>query len=102
MVTKVPVDGTYEFPRLELTAMPDNIAWLIKDINKLDDHRRNMMEELKVLRDITMFYNTRHPELHSRTPTDNLKEDTKTNTTRQRGEDLTEPPEMDDEVKKNN
>ena len=45
--------------------MSDNIAWLIQDIGKLDGHRRNMMEELKVLRDITMFYNERHPELHA-------------------------------------
>ena len=70
MVTRVQVDSTYEFPRSELAAMSDNIAWLIKNIDKLDGHRRNMMEELKVLRDITMFYKERHPELHARTQSD--------------------------------
>ena len=49
MVNSVPVDSNYKFPRSELAAMYDNIAWLIKDIDKLDGHRRNMMEELKVL-----------------------------------------------------
>ena len=101
MVTKIPVDGTYEFPRSKLAAMSDNIEGPIKDIDKLDNHRRNMMEELKVLRDITMFYNTRHPELHVRTRTDNLKKDNKKNSTRQPGEDLTEPQKTDEEVKKN-
>ena len=33
--------------------MSDNIAKLIQDIDKLDGHGQNMMEELKVLRDIT-------------------------------------------------
>ena len=56
MVTSVPVDMNYEFPHTELAAMSDNIAKLIQDINKLDGHLRNMMEELKVLRDITLFY----------------------------------------------
>ena len=59
------------------------------------------MEELKVLRDITMFYNTRHPELHARTHTGDLMEDNEKNSTRQRGEDLTEPRQTDIEVKKN-
>ena len=31
----------------------------------MDDHRRNMMDELKVLRDVTLFYNERYPELRS-------------------------------------
>ena len=35
--------------------MSNNIAWLIQDIDKLDGHRWNMMEELKVLRYITLF-----------------------------------------------
>ena len=52
MVTSVPV-----------AAMSDNIAKLIQDIDKLDGHRRNMMEELNVLRDITLFYQEQHPEL---------------------------------------
>ena len=56
MVTSVPVDMTYEFPRTELAAMSKTIAKLIQDIDKLDGHRRNMMEELKVLHDITLFY----------------------------------------------
>ena len=101
MVTRVPVDTSYEFPRSELTAMSDNIAWLIKDINKLDSHRRNMMEELKVLRGITMFYNTRHPELHRRTEPDNLEEDNDKNPPGQHREDLTERTETDNEVKIN-
>ena len=63
MVTSVPVDQSYYFPRTELAAMSNNIAWLIQDIDKLDGHRQNMMEELKVLRDITLFYNERHPKL---------------------------------------
>ena len=65
MVTSIPVDQSYDFPWTELAAMSDNIAWLIQDIDKLDGHRRNMKEELKVLRDITLFYNERHPELHA-------------------------------------
>ena len=64
MVTSIPVDASYEFPRTELTAMSRNIAQLIQDIDRLD--QRNMMEELKVLRDITLFYQERHPELRWR------------------------------------
>ena len=41
MVTKVPVDQN-EFPRAELAAMSNNIAWLIQDIDKLDGYRHNM------------------------------------------------------------
>ena len=63
VVTSVPVDMTYEFPLTELAAMSNTIAKLIQDIDKLDGHRRNMMKELKVLRDITLFYHERHPEL---------------------------------------
>ena len=64
-MTSISVDQSYDFSRTELAAMSDNIAWLIQDIDKLDGHRRNMMEELKVLHDITLFYNERHPELHA-------------------------------------
>ena len=74
--------------------MSDNIAWLIKDINKLDGHRRNMMEELKVLRDITQFYNERHPELHD-------KEDNTLNPTRQHSSSLEKPKKQDKTSKKN-
>ena len=56
MVTSVSVDASYEFPCTELTAMSSNIAQLIQDIDRLDIHQRNMIEELKVLRDITLFY----------------------------------------------
>ena len=85
MVTCVPVDKTYEFPRSELAAMSDNIAWLIQDIDKLDGHRRNMMEELKVLRDITLFYNERHPELHVTVTPAKEQEDNIEEPTRQHG-----------------
>ena len=57
------MDQSYDFPWTELAAMSDNIAWLIQDIDKLDGHWHNMIVELKVLRDITLFYNERHPEL---------------------------------------
>ena len=50
MVTRVPVDDNYNFPRTELAAMTTNIAGLIDDIDRLDRYRRNMMEELQVLR----------------------------------------------------
>ena len=63
-MTSIPVDQSYDFPWTELAAMSDNIAWLIQDIDKLDGHRQKM-EELKVLRDITFFYNKRHPELQA-------------------------------------
>ena len=65
MVTCVPVEESYDFPRTELTAMAGNIARLIEDINRLDINRRNMMEEFKVLRDVTLFYNKQHPELRA-------------------------------------
>ena len=65
MVTKVPVDKSYNFPRTELEAMTYNIAGLIDDIDRMDNYRRHMMEELQVLRDVTLFYNERHPELRS-------------------------------------
>ena len=48
--------------------MSSNIAQLIQDIDRRDLHRRNMMKELKVLRDITLFYNERHPELRAAEP----------------------------------
>ena len=63
MVTRVLVDASYDFPRTELAAMSSNIARLIDDIDRLDLHRLNLMEELKVLRDITLYYNEQHPEL---------------------------------------
>ena len=62
MVTSVQVDASYDFPRTELAAMSINIARLIEDFDRLDLHRRNMMEELKVLRDITLYCNKQHPE----------------------------------------
>ena len=45
--------------------MAKNIARLIDDIDRLDINRRNMMDELQVLRDVTLFYNEKHPELRS-------------------------------------
>ena len=60
----MPVDENYDFPRSELAAMAKNIARLIEDIDRLDINRRNMMDELQVLRDVTLFYNEAHPELH--------------------------------------
>ena len=83
MVTSIPVDMSYEFPRTELAAMSDNIAKLIQDIDKLDGHRRNMMEELKVLRDITLFYHERHPELRAAGSTRQPAEDINEESTRQ-------------------
>ena len=65
VVTKVPVDKHYNFPRTELEAMTYVIAGLIEDIGRMDDYRRHMMDELQVLRDVTLFYNERHPELRS-------------------------------------
>ena len=63
VVTCVAVDENYNFPRSELAAMAKNISRLIDDIDRLDINRRNMMDELKVLRDVTLFYNEAHPEL---------------------------------------
>ena len=83
VVTRVPVDNSYNFPRTELAAMTKNIAGLIDDIDRLDKHRRNMMEELQVLRDVTLFYE-RHPELRSavrRTPTEDPEARGKTDST---------------------
>ena len=57
VVTCVPVDASYDFPRTELAAMSSNIARFIEDIDRLDINRRNMMEELKILRDVTLYYN---------------------------------------------
>ena len=65
VVTCVPVDEDYNFPRSELAAMAKNIARLIDDIDRLDINRRNMMDKLQVLRDVTLFYNEKHPELRS-------------------------------------
>ena len=63
--------------------MSDNIARLIQDIDKLDGHKRNMMEELKVLRDITLFYHEWHPELRTAESTTRPEEDTNEESTRQ-------------------
>ena len=69
-------------------AMSSNIAQLIQDIDRLDLHRRNMMEELKVLRNITLFYHERHPELRAaETPT--AAEDTRDGSTRQHDTEAT-------------
>ena len=38
---------------------------MIEDIGRMDYYRRNMMDELKVLWDVTLFYNERYPELRS-------------------------------------
>ena len=57
------MDENYNFPRSELAVMAKNIARLIDDIDRLDINRRNMMDELQVLRDVTLFYNEKHPEL---------------------------------------
>ena len=65
MVTHFPVDASYDFLHTELAAMSGNIAKLIEDIERLDLHRRSMMEELKVLRDVTLYYNEQHPELRA-------------------------------------
>ena len=65
VVTTVPVDKNYNFPKTELEAMTYEIAGMIEDIGRMDDYRRNMMDELKVLRDVTLFYNERYPELRS-------------------------------------
>ena len=65
VVTCVAVNENYDSPRSELAAMAKNISRLIEDIDRLDINRRNMMDELKVLRDITLFYNEQHPELRT-------------------------------------
>ena len=84
MVTSVPVDASYDFPRTELAAMSNNIARLIEDIDRLDLHRRNMMEELKVLRDVTLYYNEQHPELRA-VETSPIAEDNQDSSSRQHG-----------------
>ena len=81
----------YEFSCTELAAMSDNIAKLNQDINKLDGHRRNMMEELKVLRDITLFYHERQRELRGAGPPKRPAEDNTQGSTRQHG--TTEAPD---------
>ena len=43
--------------------MADNMGQL-RDIDKLDSYRWSMMDQLKHLRDITLFYDKLHPELH--------------------------------------
>ena len=68
MVTTVPVNKDYNFPRTELEAMTYEMADMIRDIGRMDDYRRNMMDELKVLRDVTLFYNERYPEFHRLLP----------------------------------
>ena len=66
--------------------MSNNIAKLIQDIDKLDGHLRNMMEELKVL-----FYHERHPELRGTGPTRRPAEDAAQGFTWQHG--TTEAPD---------
>ena len=83
-MTSVPVDASYDFLRTELTAMSNNTAQLIEDIDRLDLHRRNMMEELKVLRDVTLFYNEQHPELRA-AETSPIAEDNQDGSSRQHG-----------------
>ena len=84
MVTSIPVDMSYEFLRMELADMSDNIAKLIQDIDKLGGHRWNMKEELKVLHDITLFCHERHPpELRTAGSTRGPAEDTQEASTRQ-------------------
>ena len=68
---------------MELAAIYGNIARLIQDFDKLDGHRRNMMEELKVLRDIMLFYHERHPELLAAESTTRPEEDDNEESTRQ-------------------
>ena len=87
-MTQVHVDGT---PRTELTAMTDSMGKLIQDIDKLDGYRRTMMEELKHLRVITLYYNRLYPELHGRTSTGQHKRDTRA--------DNEEPKNVDDAQK---
>ena len=77
---------------------------MIQDIDKLDGHRRNMMEELKVLRDITLFYNERYPELHvTLTPAkeqeDHIEEPTRQHGNRATPPTLEEPKKRDTETK---
>ena len=60
MVTKVPVDKNYNFPRTELEAMTYEIAGLIEDIDRMDTYRRHMMDELQMLRDVTLFLSLIH------------------------------------------
>ena len=50
-----------------------------------------MMEELKVLRDITLFYNERHPELRAAKPT-TTAEDKQDGSTRQQDTGTTAAP----------
>ena len=64
--------------------MSGNIARLIEDIDCLDLHRRNMMEELKVLRDVTLYYNEQHPELRAAEKTP-IAEDNEDGSSRQHG-----------------
>ena len=90
-MTSVPVDASYDFPRTELMAMSSNIAQLIQDIDRLDLHRRNMMEELKLLKDIKLFYNKRHPELRAVEPT-TTAEDTQDGSRRQHDTGTTAAP----------
>ena len=89
---------TYEFPRTELAAMSQTIAKLIQDIAKLDGHRQNMMEELKVLCDITLFYHERHPEIRGTRHPDRQARIDEKESTRQHGttEDLMEPGRTDE------
>ena len=100
MVISIPVDMNYEFPRTELAAMSDNITKLIQDIDKLHGHRRNMMDELTVLRNIILFYHERHPELRGTGPLKRHAKDDTQGSTRQH--DTPEAPDKPGQARTDN
>ena len=94
------MDENYDFPRSELAAMAKNISRLIEDIDRLDINRKNMMDELKVLRDVTLFYNEQHPELRT-AESKPVKEDTVDDAQTRDGDGArTSTPEMQKTPKK--
>ena len=68
--------------------MTYEMADMIRDIGRMDDYRRSMMDELKLLRDVTLFYNERYPELRSAARNRAEDADDKGNT----GSDTSKPP----------
>ena len=74
--------------------MAKNISRLIEDIDRLDMNRQNMMEELKVLRDVTLFYNEQHPELRAAESGPLAKDNVEDNHTRDGTSARTSTPEM--------
>ena len=64
--------------------MMDGMRKLIQDIDKLDSYRRTIMEELKHLQDITLYYDRLHPELHGKTSTGQHTRDTRVDNERGR------------------